>query len=64
MPIFERRRIYAAGHSLAITLPKNWLAYFGLKAGDTVQVIANGEITISPPLPTESGIRDSEEEKK
>jgi len=53
MPIIEHRRIYAAGHSLAITLPKGWLAYFNIKAGDKVQVIANGKLTISPERSTE-----------
>ena len=62
MPIIERRRIYAAGHSLAITLPKGWLAYFDIKAGDTVQVIANGEITISPfdPADTKKSVGDNQ----
>ena len=53
MPIIEHRRIYAAGHSLAITLPKGWLAYFKIKAGDKVQVVANGDLTISPEPLTE-----------
>ena len=54
MPLIERRRIYAAGHSLAITLPKWWLAYYGLKAGDSVQFLADGIITVSPSPPVES----------
>ena len=62
MPILERRRIYAAGHSLAITLPKNWLAYFDLKAGDMVQIIANGEIIISPLVPVEDGYKSGGED--
>ena len=53
MPIIEHRRIYAAGHSLAITLPKGWLAYFNIKAGDKVQVVADQVITISPEQSTE-----------
>ena len=48
MPLLERRRIYAAGGSLAITLPKGWLAYFGIKAGDEVEIVANGKLVIRP----------------
>lgn len=52
MPLLERRRIYAAGGSLAITLPRGWLAYFGIKAGDEVEIVANGKLVIRP---TKSG---------
>ena len=48
MPLLETRRIYAAGRSLAITLPRGWLAYFGPKAGDEVEIVANGKLTINP----------------
>jgi len=49
MPIFEERMIYRVGKSsLAITLPQNWLRYFGLKPGDKVEITANGELTIRP----------------
>ena len=48
MPLLEIRRIHAAGGSLAVTLPPGWLAYFGIEAGDEVQIVANGELTIKP----------------
>ena len=48
MPSLERRKIYAVGGSLVITLPPGWLAYFGIKAGDIVRVIADRELVISP----------------
>ena len=48
MPILEFRRVYAAGRSLAITLPRGWLDYFGIKAGDEVQIVANGKLVIQP----------------
>jgi antitoxin component of MazEF toxin-antitoxin module len=49
MPISEERMIYRVGKSsLAITLPQNWLRYFGLGAGDKVEITANGELTIRP----------------
>jgi antitoxin component of MazEF toxin-antitoxin module len=41
--------IYRVGKSsLAITLPRNWLRYFGLTAGDTVEVTGNGDLRIHP----------------
>ncbi len=49
MPILEERMIYKVGKSsLVITLPRSWLSYFGLKSGDKVEVIGNGELTIRP----------------
>ena len=48
MPLLEKRKIYAAGSSLAVTLPKGWLNYFGIKAGDEVEIVANGNLVIRP----------------
>jgi len=49
MPILEQRMIYRVGKSsLAITLPQNWLKYWGLTAGDIVEIIGNGDLTIRP----------------
>ena len=49
MPISEERMIYRVGKSsLAITLPRNWLRYFGLGAGDTVVITGNRDLTIHP----------------
>jgi antitoxin component of MazEF toxin-antitoxin module len=49
MPISEERMIYRVGKSsLAITLPQNWLRYFGLTAGDSVQLTGNGDLIIRP----------------
>lgn len=49
MPILEERMIYRVGKSsLVITLPQNWLKFFGLTAGDIVQVTGNGDLTIRP----------------
>jgi len=56
MPIFEERTIYRVGKSsLAITLPQNWLKYFGLGAGDTVEITGNGDLTIHPRNRQENG---------
>jgi len=46
MPIKVVRRLFATGDSLAITLPKAWINYFGLRAGDTLEVVANNEVII------------------
>jgi antitoxin component of MazEF toxin-antitoxin module len=48
MPLLEKRKIYAAGKSLAVTLPRAWLNYFGIKAGDEVEIVANGNLIIRP----------------
>ncbi len=56
MPISEERMIYRVGKSsLAITLPQNWLRYFGLAAGDTVEITDNGDLTIHPRNRQENG---------
>lgn len=55
MPIFEERMIYKVGRSsLAITLPRNWLKYFGLGAGDIVEITGNGDLIIRPRKKAES----------
>lgn len=46
MPIVVERKLFATGDSLAITLPKAWTKYFRLKAGDSVEIIANDEVTV------------------
>ena len=56
MPISETRMIYRVGKSsLAITLPQNWLRFFGLTAGDTVEITGNGDLIIRPRQRTENG---------
>jgi len=46
MQIEERTVLRVGGSSLMVTLPKGWLRYMGIKAGDKVEVITNGEIII------------------
>ena len=46
MQIEERTVLRVGGCSLMITLPKGWLRYMGIEAGDKVDVITNGEIII------------------
>jgi antitoxin component of MazEF toxin-antitoxin module len=53
-PQIETRKIIRIGKtSLGVILPKAWLNYFLLQAGDKVEVISNGYITIKPPTKTE-----------
>ena len=46
MPILVQRKLFQTGDSLAITLPKAWLDYSGLKAGDIVEIVGNDILTI------------------
>ena len=46
MPILAERKLFATGDSLAVTLPKPWINYFRLKAGDSVEVLANDVVVI------------------
>lgn len=48
MQIEERTVSKVGGASLMVTLPKGWLRYMGIKQGDTVEVITNGELIIRP----------------
>jgi antitoxin component of MazEF toxin-antitoxin module len=41
------RHILRVGNSsLAVALPKGWVDYYGLQAGDVVEVTANSKIVI------------------
>ena len=49
MPSLTTRKIIKFGKStLAMTLPKAWVNYFKLKAGDRVEVIANKKLIVRP----------------
>jgi antitoxin component of MazEF toxin-antitoxin module len=49
MPTLNERTVLDLGQgSYAVCLPRAWFRYYGLKPGDKVEVIANGEITIRP----------------
>ncbi len=54
MPSLENRKVYAVGRSLVVTLPRGWLAYFNIKAGDRVKIVADQDLVISPPQGEES----------
>jgi AbrB family looped-hinge helix DNA binding protein len=49
MPTISTRSLIKMGAGgLVITIPKGWSRYYGLKPGDRLEVIANGELTIRP----------------
>ena len=49
MPTLTIRKLIKFGENgLVIPVPKGWIRYYGLKAGDRLEVIADGELTIRP----------------
>jgi antitoxin component of MazEF toxin-antitoxin module len=47
MPIKVERILFRVGESsLAVTLPKAWVVYNHLKAGDLVEIIVNDGVTV------------------
>jgi len=47
MPIKVERILFKVGEgSLAVTLPKAWVVYNRLKAGDVVEIIVDGGVLI------------------
>ncbi len=49
MPLkLERKVIQTGVGGLCITLPKGWAAYYNLKTGDKVNIVANGNLIITP----------------
>jgi bifunctional DNA-binding transcriptional regulator/antitoxin component of YhaV-PrlF toxin-antitoxin module len=49
--IYDRSVINLGQGSYVITLPKAWLRYFGIKPGDKLEIISNGELRILPLKP-------------
>lgn len=50
MPTLVERSVINLGQgSYVITLPKGWLRYFGIKPGDRLEVVSDGELVIRPP---------------
>ncbi len=49
MPTLTLRKLIRFGDGgLVMTLPKGWARYYDLKAGDELEVIANGKLTVRP----------------
>lgn len=49
MPTLTVRKLIKFGHDgLVITVPRGWVRFYRLSAGDQLEVIANGELIIRP----------------
>jgi len=49
MPAITYRKLIKFGKGRAvITVPKGWMRYYGLRAGDKSEVTANGELVAGP----------------
>ena len=49
MSTIHVKRIFSSGQtSCAITLPLGWVRFLGLRPGDELEIIANGDLTIRP----------------
>ena len=46
--LFKRRLIKSGNTSVVMVVPKSWIRYYGLRAGDKLEVIADGELIIRP----------------
>ena len=61
MPIKTERTLFRVGEdSFAVTLPKAWVIYNGLKHGDEVEVIANEDVIIRIKTATAKEIAEAE----
>jgi len=50
MPNLTVRSLLKAGDGgLAVTIPKAWAAYYKLRPGDKVEVVANSVLKVRPP---------------
>lgn len=49
MPTLTFRKLIRFGEdTLVVTIPAGWVRYYGLKAGDKLKVVADGELVIGP----------------
>jgi bifunctional DNA-binding transcriptional regulator/antitoxin component of YhaV-PrlF toxin-antitoxin module len=49
MPSVSLRKVIRFGkNGLVVTVPRGWARYYGLKGGEQLLVVVDGEITISP----------------
>ena len=46
--LVERKLIRFGDGGLALTIPAPWWRFYGLKPGDTVEVVTNGKLTVRP----------------
>lgn len=48
--LLERTLMRMGQGGLVVSIPKGWAAYYGLKPGDKVIIIANGSLRIRPKI--------------
>jgi len=49
MPTLVERSVIDMGQgSYVMTLPRAWVRYFGIKPGDKLEVVTNGELRVRP----------------
>lgn len=47
MPVIFERKLFKIGEGgIAVTLPKAWINYYGLKPGDKVEIIVDSDLSI------------------
>ncbi|AII59441.1 AbrB family transcriptional regulator [Dehalococcoides mccartyi CG4] len=44
--IFERKLFKIGEGGIAVTLPKSWINYYGLKPGNKVEIVVSDELVI------------------
>ena len=49
MPTITNRTLIKFGEGgFAVTVPRGWVRYYGLKAGDKLEMVVDGELLIRP----------------
>lgn len=64
MPSLDRRKVRLAGKSLSVTLPAGWCRFFGLKPGDEVEIITDGDVVIRHPGTVKSSAVEPKNERQ
>jgi bifunctional DNA-binding transcriptional regulator/antitoxin component of YhaV-PrlF toxin-antitoxin module len=61
VPTLNERSIIKLGKSgtLVVAIPRDWCRFYGLKPGDRVQIIADGDLTIRPLRRSEDGEKET-----
>lgn len=61
MPTLARRKLIKFGESgLVLTVPRAWARFYGLKPGDKVEVVADGELVVRPEAPREQANEETD----
>ena len=47
--VTDRKAISFGTNGLVMTIPKAWIDYYGVRAGDMLRVVADDVLTIHPP---------------